>query len=126
MIGPQLVTVLATYPAFLWIVHAPGPMSLLLGFGLLSAIGALPFIAFYATFAEALPQSIRGGVFATVYAVAIASFGGTAQLVVTWLIHVSGNPLAPSWYLLLAAFVGMIAMILLPETAPIKTGRKSL
>ena len=126
MIGPQLVTVLATYPAFLWIVHAPGAMSLLLGFGLLSAIGALPFIAFYATFAEALPQSIRGGVFATVYAVAIASFGGTAQLVVTWLIHVSGNPLAPSWYLLLAAFVGLIAMILLPETAPIKTGRKSL
>ena len=126
MIGPQLVTVLATYPAFLWIVHAPGPMSLLLGFGLLSAIGALPFIAFYATFAEALPQSIRGGVFATVYAVAIASFGGTAQLVVTWLIHVSGNPLAPSWYLLVAASVGMIAMILLPETAPIKTGSKSL
>ena len=35
MIGPQLVTVLATYPAFLWIVHAPGAMSLLLGFGLL-------------------------------------------------------------------------------------------
>ncbi len=126
MIGPQLVTVLATYPAFLWIVHAPGPMSLLVGFGLLSAIGVLPFIAFYATFAEALPQSIRGGVFATVYAVAIASFGGTAQLVVTWLIHVSGNPLAPSWYLLLAASVGMIAMILLPETAPIKTGSKSL
>ena len=126
MIGPQLVTLFATYPAFLWIVHAPGPMSLLLGFGLLSAIGALPFTAFYATFAEALPQSIRGGVFATVYAVAIASFGGTAQLVVTWLIHVSGNSLAPSWYLLLAALVGLIAMILLPETAPIKTGRKSL
>lgn len=126
MIGPQLVTLLATYPAFLWIVHAPGAMSLLLGFGLLSAIGALPFTAFYATFAEALPQSIRGGVFATVYAVAIASFGGTAQLVVTWLIHVFGNPLAPSWYLLLAALVGLIAMILLPETAPIKTGQKSL
>jgi hypothetical protein len=38
-------------------------------------------------------------VFATVYAVAIASFGGTAQLVVTWLLHVSGDPLAPAWYL---------------------------
>jgi len=86
----------------------------------LSIIGSLPFTAFYATFTEALPQNIRGGVFATVYAVAIASFGGTAQLVVTWLLHVTGNPLAPAWYLLLAAIVGLVAMSLMPETAPVK------
>jgi hypothetical protein len=83
----------------------------------------LPFTAFYATFTEALPQAIRGGVFATVYAVAIASFGGTAQLVVTWLLHISGNPLAPAWYLLLAAAVGLLAMASMPETAPVKGGK---
>ncbi|MGX4769757.1 MFS transporter [Bradyrhizobium guangdongense] len=120
MIWPQLATLLLTYPVFLWIVHAPGMLSLLVGFGLLSIIGSLPFTAFYATFTEALPQSIRGGVFATVYAVAIASFGGTAQLVVTWLLHVTGDPLAPAWYLLLAAIVGLVAMSLMPETAPVK------
>jgi len=122
MIWPQLFTLLATYPAFLWIVHSPGELSLLFGFGVLTLIGSLPFTAFYATFTEALPQSIRGGVFATIYAVAIASFGGTAQLVVTWLLHISGNPLAPAWYLLLAAIVGLFAMSRMPETAPIKTG----
>ncbi|MET4311894.1 MHS family citrate/tricarballylate:H+ symporter-like MFS transporter [Bradyrhizobium sp. RT4b] len=120
MIWPQLATLLLTYPTFLWIVHAPGALSLLIGFGVLSIIGSLPFTAFYATFTEALPQNIRGGVFATVYAVAIASFGGTAQLVVTWLLHVTGNPLAPAWYLLLAAIVGLVAMSLMPETAPVK------
>ncbi|MGH6739581.1 MAG: MFS transporter [Bradyrhizobium sp.] len=124
MIWPQLITLLLTYPTFLWIVHAPGAPSLLFGFGVLSLIGSLPFTAFYATFVEALPQNIRGGVFATIYAVAIASFGGTAQLVVTWLLHITGNPLAPAWYLLLAAVVGLIAMSLMPETAPIKTGEK--
>ncbi|HEY7844147.1 MAG TPA: MFS transporter [Bradyrhizobium sp.] len=124
MIWPQLITLLLTYPTFLWIVHVPGAPSLLFGFGVLSLIGSLPFTAFYATFVEALPQNIRGGVFATIYAVAIASFGGTAQLVVTWLLHISGNPLAPAWYLLLAAVVGLIAMSLMPETAPIKTGEK--
>ncbi|HLG81460.1 MAG TPA: MFS transporter [Bradyrhizobium sp.] len=123
MIWPQLVALVLTYPTFLWIAGAPGPSSLLLGFGLLSLIGSLPFSAFYATFTEALPQEIRGGVFATIYAVAIASFGGTAQLVVTWLLHVSGNPLAPSWYLLLAAVVGLVAMASMPETAPVKVGR---
>jgi MFS family permease len=123
MVWPQLITLLLTYPTFLWIVHAPGALSLLLGFGLLQLIGSLPFTAFYAVFTEALPQNIRGGVFATIYAVAIASFGGTAQLVVTWLLHISGNPLAPGWYLLLAAFVGLIAMSRMPETAPVKTGK---
>ncbi|WP_027556666.1 MFS transporter [Bradyrhizobium sp. Cp5.3] len=120
MVWPQFVTLALTYPTFLWIVHAPGAFSLLVGFGVLSIIGSLPFTAFYATFTEALPQNIRGGVFATVYAVAIASFGGTAQLVVTWLLHVTGNPLAPAWYLLLAAIVGLVAMGLMPETAPVK------
>jgi MFS family permease len=123
MIWPQVVTLLLTYPTFLWIVHAPGALSLLFGFGALTLIGSLPFTAFYAVFTEALPQNIRGGVFATVYAVAIASFGGTAQLVVTWLLHISGNALAPGWYLLFAAFVALIAMCLMPETAPIKTGK---
>jgi MFS family permease len=123
MIWPQLVALVLTYPTFLWIVHAPGALSLLLGFGALSLIGSLPFTAFYAAFTEALPQEIRGGVFATIYAIAIASFGGTAQLVVTWLLHFSGNPLAPAWYLLLAAVVGLIAMSLMPETAPAKVGR---
>ncbi|CCE08418.1 conserved membrane hypothetical protein [Bradyrhizobium sp. STM 3843] len=126
MVWPQLAVLVLTYPAFLWIVNAPGAWSLLFGFGLLSAIGSLPYTAFYAAFTEALPQEIRGGVFATIYAVAIASFGGTAQLVVTWLLHVSGDPLAPSWYLLVAAAAGLVAMALIPETAPAKIGRVEL
>ena len=125
MVWPQLLTLLLTYPVFLWIVRAPGAMSLIAGFGLLSLIGSIPYTAFYATFAEGLPQNIRGGVFATIYAVAIATFGGTAQLVVTWLLHISGNPLAPAWYLLLAATVALVAMGLMRETAPIKVGQPS-
>ncbi|WP_407152446.1 MFS transporter [Bradyrhizobium sp. ORS 86] len=124
MVWPQLAVLVLTYPNFVWIVQDPGMSSLLIGFGILSFIGSLPFTAFYANFTEALPQNIRGGVFATIYAVAIAAFGGTAQLVVTWLLHVSGDPLAPSWYLLLAAMVGLVAMSLMPETAPVKTGDK--
>jgi MFS transporter, MHS family, citrate/tricarballylate:H+ symporter len=122
MIWPQLVALLLTYPTFLWIARSPDAFSLLGGFGILSLIASLPFSAFYAAFTEALPQHIRGGVFATIYAVAIASFGGTAQLVVAWLIHVSGNPLAPAWYLLFAGVLGLIAMSLMRETAPVKVG----
>jgi MHS family citrate/tricarballylate:H+ symporter-like MFS transporter len=109
-----------TFPTFLWIVEARSAWALLGGFGLLSLIGSLPFSAFYVALVESLPQNIRGGTFATIYAVAIASFGGTAQLVVTWLIHITGNALAPAWYLLFAGTVGLVAMVLMRETAPVK------
>jgi MHS family citrate/tricarballylate:H+ symporter-like MFS transporter len=120
MVWPQLATLLLTYPAFLWIVDTQSAWALLGGFGLLSMIGSIPYSAFYVALAEGLPQNIRGGAFATIYAVAIATFGGTAQLVVAWLTHVTGNPLAPAWYLRLAAAVGLVAMMLMRETAPEK------
>ena len=51
-----------------------------------------------------------------------AAFGGTTQLVITWLIHVTGNPIAPAWYLTGAAMIALIALMLLPESAPVRLG----
>src|SRR6201991_95993 len=126
MVWPQLAALLLTYPTFLWIVETHSAWALLGGFGFLSLVGSLPFSAFYVALVEALPQNIRGGTFATIYAVAIASFGGTAQLVVTWLIHATGNPLAPAWYLLFAGTVGLFAMTLMRETAPVKQSAEAV
>jgi MFS family permease len=120
MVWPQLAALLLTYPVFLWIVETHSAMALLGGFGLLSLIGSVPYSAFYVALAEGLPKHIRGGAFATIYAVAIAGFGGTAQLIVTWLIHITGNAMAPAWYLLLATAVGLVAMAMMRETAPAK------
>ena len=118
MVWPQLAALLLTYPIFWWIVETRSAWALLGGFGFLSLVGSIPYSAFYVALTEGLPQNIRGGAFATIYAVAIASFGGTAQLVVTWLIHVSGSSLAPAWYMLFAASVGLIAMTMMRETLP--------
>jgi MFS family permease len=120
MVWPQAVALLMTYPVFLWIVESRNSAALLGGFGLLALIGSIPYSAFYVGLVEGLPKNIRGGAFATIYAVAIAIFGGTAQLVVAWLTEVTGNALAPAWYLLLATAVGLGAMIFMPETAPSK------
>jgi MHS family citrate/tricarballylate:H+ symporter-like MFS transporter len=42
--------------------------------------------------------------------------GGTAQLVVTWLIRVTGDPLSPAWYLIASGIVGVAAMMMMKET----------
>jgi MHS family citrate/tricarballylate:H+ symporter-like MFS transporter len=120
MVWPQAVAMLMTYPVFLWIVDTRSAMALLGGFGLLTLIGSLPYSAFYVALTEGLPKNIRGRTFATIYAIAIASFGGTAQLIVTWLIHLTGNALAPAWYMLFAGTVGLVAMTMMRETAPVK------
>jgi len=72
------------------------------------------------TFAESLPSAIRGGGFGTVYSVAVAVFGGTTQLVVTWLIHLTGNALAPAWYVIAAGAIGQVALMLMVESAPVR------
>ena len=120
MIWPNLAYVLLILPVFFWITEARSPLALIAGTVLLGVLGALGVGAFYAAVTETLPKRIRGSAFATIYALSIAIFGGTAQLIVTWLIHVTGSSMAPAWYLFCAAVIGQAARWLILESAPIK------
>ncbi|WP_194473201.1 MFS transporter [Bradyrhizobium sp. CCBAU 51753] len=126
MIWPQIAALLMTYPVFFWISESRSALALLGGFGALTLIGTIPYSAFYVSMTEGLPKNIRGGAFATTYAFAIAIFGGTAQPIVTWLIHLTGSALAPAWYMLVASAVGLCAMLMIPETAPLKIQNAAL
>ncbi len=126
MVWPQLAALLLTYPVFLWVVDARSAFALLGGLGILSLVRTIPYSVFYVALAEGLPKNIRGGAFGTLYAVAIATFGGTAQLVVTWLIHATGSALAPAWYMLFATAVGLVAMVMMRETAPGQLSAKAI
>jgi MFS family permease len=119
----NLVFLCAIYPVFAWIAAKPSEGSLIAGITLLSVPSSLWSGSFFAALAEALPRAVRSSSFGTVYSISIALFGGTTQLVVTWLIHLTGNPLAPAWYLIGAAAVGQVALMLYPETAPAPLSR---
>ncbi len=69
---------------------------------------------------EQLPAAIRSGGVAMIYAVAISLFGGSTSTVITLLIRETGNPLAPAWYWTGATVVGLVAMVLMRESAPVK------
>ncbi len=118
MILPAIVNIVVIYPTFLWIVNAQSTAALLIGIAILTASGNVGFGAFLAALTETLPKHIRGQTIATVYAVSIATFGGTAQPMITWLLHTTGNPVAPAWYMLAFAMVGTIALMLIHESAP--------
>ncbi|WP_395000670.1 hypothetical protein [Sphingomonas sp.] len=58
-----------------------------------------------------LPRSSKASpaVFALVYSVPVAVFGGTTQLVITELLHVTGSSISIAWYLFAISLIGLAA-----------------
>lgn len=82
--------------------------------------------AVYVAIAESLPQQSRSRGFALIYTLPVAFLGGTTQMFVTWLLHVTGNILALGWYMTGIGAIGFMAALLLPESAPSKRGWKPI
>ncbi len=120
MIWPQLLFTLTIIPCFLWLTTARTGTSFLLSNILLSLLSNAQYGAAYTAILESIPRRLRARVFALVYSVPVAVFGGTTQLVITWLLHVSGSSMSIAWYLFAISLIGCLAMWAMPETAPIK------
>lgn len=58
----------------------------------------------------------------TVYALAIAIFGGSAQFIEQALVHWTGNPMAPAYYMTVALAVGLIGILILKEPRRDRSG----
>ncbi|MGC8550263.1 MAG: MFS transporter [Acidobacteriaceae bacterium] len=114
----NLVFLLMIYPTFLWILAVRSAFALTAGVSVLIAVSFFIWGSFHAGLAESLPKSIRSSGFGVIYSISMAAFGGTTQLVTTWLIHVTGDAMAPAWYLIGAVVLGQIALMLMPESAP--------
>ena len=117
MVWPRVVLAVLIYPAFLLLAHQPSLGTLLLTAGLVASTTALSGSAGFAVIPELLPLRVRALGFAVVYAVGVSIFGGTTQVVVTWLIKATGNPLAPAWYVAATSVVCIVAMLMIPESS---------
>jgi len=121
MVWPRIAYVIVVWPLYWWIVETRSPAVMLAVTGVLALLGAVSFGPFAAALSESLPKRIRGSGYGTIYSSSIALFGGTAQLIATWLIHVTGNPLAFTWYLVASGVCGAVATAMMGETAPVRT-----
>ena len=120
MIAPFVVLLLAIFPCF-WVLSQLRTGAALFGASaLLATASTLATCVFLVAITESLPQRVRSGGLSLIYAVAISIFGGSTQFLVNWLTHVTGNPLAPAWYMVGGVTVGLIAIVRMPETAPVK------
>lgn len=70
-----------------------------------------------ATLPALFPTAVRYAAMGIGFNVAVAAFGGTTPLVTEALVNLTGDNLAPAYYLMLAGAIGLITVRFLPETA---------
>lgn len=116
MLWPRVAAALLTVPAFALLVAQPSPVMLVLITAFLAALTAISGAASLVAIPELLPRGIRATGMSIAYALGVAVFGGTTQLIVTWLIKTTGNPAAPAWYVAATSVICALGMLALPET----------
>lgn len=111
-----LATALTVLPGFL-VINRGGLVAAVAG----QAIWAV-FVGISGTISALLsvvlfPVRVRYTATAFAHNVVTALFGGTAPYVSTWLVA-RGGAMAPAWYLLIAALVGLATLWFLPNRSP--------
>src|ERR1041385_4821679 len=126
MIVPGILLVLSILPCFWVLSHWRGVWTMYGAEAVMAMFAAVSSVPVIVTITEQLPAHIRSGAVATIYAFAISIFGGSTQFVIKLLIDRTGNPLAPAWYWTGAAIVGLVAMALVRESAPVRAARRAV
>lgn len=112
----RLAIVALALPAFHLLSAYPSAAMLGAIAFVMSALSTAAAAAALLILPELLPRALRAGLFGVSYTAGVAIFGGLTQPLLTWLLHATGNPLVPAWYLAGASLVGAAAIAALPET----------
>ena len=123
MIAPTAILAVLIIPTFSIVVHLRSAGTLYAATVLINALISLGFTPIFIYLSEAMPPRARATSIGIVYAITIAVFGGSTQLVVTWLIAATGNSLMPALLWELVLIISLTGMILTQETAPITRRR---
>ncbi|MFC5610163.1 MFS transporter [Variovorax soli] len=120
---PRLALLVLIVPLFMWLAGTPSIGTLLIVTAILAALTAMFGTAGLVQVPELLPIAVRSTGLSLVYAIGTSIFGGTTQFVVTWLLAVTKNPMAPAWYVVAMSAISIWAMWLLPESRDVDVQR---
>jgi MFS transporter, MHS family, proline/betaine transporter len=115
MITALVLDLLVTYPLFSWVSTSPSFGALLTMQIILCGLFGVFNGPISTALAEQFPTRVRSTALAIAYNIAVMLFGGFAQFFVTWLIQATGTPIAPAYYLIFGAAVGLLAALFLKE-----------
>jgi len=111
MMTSAVLLLVLIYPAFVWLVAHPTfgnlmVMQIVFGFLMTGYFGALPGLL-----SEIFPVQTRTTGMSLAYNIAVTIFGGFGPFIIAWLISASGMKTAPSFYVIFAAVISLIALL---------------
>ncbi|MEW9583070.1 MFS transporter [Paraburkholderia sp. DGU8] len=111
MLVPALLLLVLIYPAFVYLIAHPSfgtlmVMQIVLGFLMTGYFAALPGLL-----SEMFPVQTRTTGMSLAYNIAVTIFGGFGPFIIAWLIGATGSKAAPSYYLIFAAAVSLVALM---------------
>lgn len=117
-VGASVAAIVLSVPAFM-LFEAGGAVAIVthVVFGLIDS--ALMGVAL-STYSEMFPTHVRYTGIAFGFSVGAALAGGTAPYVATWLVNLTGNDLAPAFFMIGTALVTLVAALMLKETKGIE------
>jgi MHS family proline/betaine transporter-like MFS transporter len=105
------------YPLFYYLVSAGTVAALVLVQAVAAVILALSAGIICAVLSEIFPTRVRYSALSIGYGFSVALFGGFAALIATALIKVTGDPLAPAYYVIFGGVASFLATLFIVERA---------
>ena len=118
LIARVAITILL-YPAMKFVLAQNDPVVFLVVIAALMALQAISGATAIIMMPKAFPASVRTAGMSISYAVGVALFGGTAQIVFTWIIGATGDKLSWIFYIVAMNVVSLVGTLILrlPATA---------
>jgi MHS family proline/betaine transporter-like MFS transporter len=115
LLACAVLNVCFAYPLFLLAVGGGTFGSLLAALAINAVFQSLYTGVIPSILAEMFPTRVRYTGLSVSYGFAVVLFGGFAPLVATWLVAVTGNPLAPAFYIMACGAVSALAILSMRE-----------
>lgn len=106
-----IAIILVAYPLFVWLASSPTLQTLIIVQGALAVLMAGYMGSLPAFMSDLFPTRLRTTGLSISYAFGVALFGGFAPFINAWLIQITGNNVAPSFYLTFAGIVSLVALL---------------
>jgi len=111
MFAAALAVLLVSYPIFAWLVFAPALQTLLIVQAIIGILAAAYMGPLPALMSEMFPTRMRTTGLSVSYSFGVAIFGGFAPFINAWLIETTSSKVAPSFYLMFAAAISLLALL---------------
>jgi MFS family permease len=108
MLLPQLLTVVLVVPLFSWVTGSASTLAFLSMVAILSVlrVAMAPFQLCFLP--EIFPKEVRSTCISVCFSLPTTIFGGSAQVIVAGLMSITGNPMVPAWYLVMANLISLV------------------